>query len=143
MSTADTTSSDSPKTMRRATWLALVAAIAVAGWAATVAAAESECRALFDGLDTNHDGVVDPTEFATNKVAVAFMNAEQNSSVVPFARTHLSRRAFDELDLNHDGVLDAHDIANAPFFQFHWWDRNDDNIIGWNEFQARCQELER
>ena len=144
MSTADSTSSDGSRTMRRVTRFALVATIAMVGLAAAGVAAESGCRAKFEQLDTNHDGVIDETEFDINKVSIIFLHADPDTGAIRFEKTTmLSRRVFDELDINHDGVIDISEVANAPAFQFAWWDRNGHGGVDWTEFQAGCGELHR
>jgi hypothetical protein len=129
---------------------ALVLGITLAGWTTSVGAVDADCQAAFEHLDTNHDRVVDQSEFATNKVAVIYRAAArpvsrvgQDVEVIRFERTHLSRRAFDELDLDRNGALDPHEIANAPMFQFDWWNRSGDPVLDWPEFLVGCQELER
>jgi Ca2+-binding EF-hand superfamily protein len=125
--------------------LLVVAAVLALGGRATVpeAAEENSRRAVFQMLDTNGDGLVDRNEFEMNKVAVIFRKTVHREPILRIEETRLSPRMFNELDLNHTGTLDVHDVANAPMFQFTWWDRDQDGVIGWAEFNAGMDELER
>jgi Ca2+-binding EF-hand superfamily protein len=128
----------------RATLLVVVALLALGGWATLPEAAEEDSRrALFQMLDTGGDGKIDRTEFELNKVAVIFRKTVHREAVLHIEETRLSPRVFNELDLKHTGTLDIHDVVNAPMFQFSWWDRDQNGVIDWAEFNAGVDELER
>jgi Ca2+-binding EF-hand superfamily protein len=126
----------------RAMLLVAVALLALGG-RATLAAEEDSRRELFQMLDTNNNGTVDRIEFELKKVEVIFRNTVHREAILHIEETRLSPRVFNELDRNHTGTLDVHDVANAPLFQFTWWDRNRDGLIDWAEFNAGMDELER
>jgi Ca2+-binding EF-hand superfamily protein len=129
----------------------LNAAIPVAAPAQlTAPLSPQEIERRFSAFDTNHDGLIDPTEFQLNKVTVLFEPRGRSASgaidrqvEITRAESRLSPAAFDAMDTNSDGVLTGGEIIGADQLQFERIDRNGDGFIDREEFELLARSLFR
>jgi len=100
--------------------LALVLVVLCLAWPRLAPAYTlQEAKAVFDILDTNHDGKVTRLEFETNKVDAFFFRnrMDPQDTRLRFEDTGLSRAFFDQADEGHKGYLTGLDLVDAIRFE--------------------------
>jgi Ca2+-binding EF-hand superfamily protein len=99
--------------------LGLAAVLSAFGFPVDTASAftDEEVAAIFQMLDTDHDGKITRDEYLENEVKMIYRNIPMAGAPnLTFEQTRLSRAFFDAADTDHDGTLDPVEITDAlPF----------------------------
>jgi hypothetical protein len=102
-----------------------------------------EAKAIFDILDSDHDGKVTRLEFETNKIDAFFFRnrVDPQDPRMRYEDTGLSRAFFDQADHGHKGYLTGLDLVDA--IRFETIDAHHRGYFDFNELLAGLKTIGR
>ncbi len=95
-----------------------------------------EIVAIFEALDDDGDGQIDPAEFEFKKIRV--MNARDRDGDGNLSRDEvlISEERFVSVDTNNDGFVSGLEFIDGGLGQFETLDENGDRVIDLDELET-------